>query len=85
MKLPDLFLIYLPFTTYSEIRDLWEYRTTQKIVEPAQNKTYNKPCETSEDSDQPARPRSDQIACAFYSIRARGITETLALFGRCAG
>ena len=28
------------------------------IIEPAHDKTYNKTCATSEDSDQPAHPRS---------------------------
>ena len=52
----------------------------RKINEPAHDKTYNKTCATSEDSGQPARPRTDQssmIACAFYSLQTiqRGMNK----------
>ena len=45
-----------------------------KENKPAHDKTYEKTCATSEDSDHPAHPRSliksSLIACAFYSLQA---------------
>ena len=49
---------------YDEVRETFTAVTQQftaaavKPSKPAHNKAYNKPCATSEDSDQPARPRS---------------------------
>ena len=53
-----------------------------KKNEPAHDKTYNKTCATSKDSDQPAHPHrliSRLIAWAFYSLQGiqRGINENL--------
>ena len=61
------------------------------LNEPAHDKTYNKFCATSEDSDQPAHPRSlirvfaDRMGLLQPSGIQKEYTRTLAILGVCVG